>query len=300
MSNPNSIFDFLPGASPLGDWLPLGSSPSAGAAAETIYRLTITTEKTGYTWQRVYTKDSFNNSIQKLVPTYKAKLEQVQESNWDKVVAQVTSIDVTRDGWYGFAQKDNSYHLINTAFEPVGDLTHFVGKYLNYEHSGEYALKCYQSGSEVVHAQPYPNATSIGRDSATAASGVMVHVGGVYYNSYYKRYQLGGSLGCFGVIVGDNKITKDPFNDKHYVSLMTKGSTSNSGYRTIAQRWKSSIDAKPLVSNGIKGLLLVLKPRTKVSRSKIGQTANGYYNTYWADSSQSDIKINRYSNFLTR
>lgn len=265
----------------------------------TIYKLTITTNKTGYTWQRVWSKSKYNQ-MQKLVPTYQAKLELVYRSNTNQVVSELSSIDVTRDGWYYYAQKGNQYHLINTAFEPVGGKTHFVGAHLHYEHSGENAIKLYQLGSQVFHAQPYPNAQKIGRKKNNVASGVMIHVGGVYNNSYHKRYQLGGSLGCFGVILGDNKFTTKVFDDTTYVNLMRNGTVSNSAYSVLLQNLKNRINSKPFISRKIKGMLVVVQPRKLVTRAQIGKTANGYYNEYWATSKQSDIKIGRYKNFLSR
>lgn len=269
--------------------------------ADEIYRLTISTQTTGYTWQRVYAKKSLGNSIQKLVPTYQAKLERYNKST-KKAIKTVKTFDVTRDGWYGYSQSGGQYKMINTAFESVGGKTNFVAKREYYKHSGEQALKLHQSGSEIVDAQPYPNAISIGRKEfgANSAAGVMVHIGGVYYNSFYKRYQLGGSLGCFGVISPNNKITEKPFSYENYKKLMLKGTSSNTYYQGIAKVWKESITEAPFISNKIRGMLLVLEPRTLTTRANIGKTPKSYYNQYTAKKSDKDIQIGKYSNFLTR
>lgn len=276
--------------------------PLQDDASTALCKLTITSTITGYTWQRVYT-NGLGNTIQKLVPTYKALLQTASRYSPYKAQSTITSFDVTRDGWYAYEKTSKGYHMINTAFEPATGKTLFVGAHRYYEHSGEYSLKFHQSGSEEMFAQPYPHATSIGRGKKDVAKGVMVHVGGIYFNSYeeYNRYQLGGSLGCFGVIVGDNKISKsDRFSDTVYVDLMKNGTSSNAGFRKVVNHWKNCIKDHKFTSNEITGLLIEMQPRTLVSRSKIGATANGYYNDYWATSADADVKIGRYSNFVTR
>ncbi|OQX97422.1 MAG: hypothetical protein B6I24_08910 [Bacteroidetes bacterium 4572_128] len=175
-----------------------------------IVKLVITTEITGYTLQFIYGDleevIDYNKTI--VVPTYSMKiLKNGTEVEQD--------FHITRDGWYSRGIIDEGFffddvQLTNRHFEPRdGDVNLYSTIPLEYPPDSD--LEAYtltQCGKRGLEAEPITEEMNTrieeefndARKNLGIARGIMIHIGGFYYNAHYQQNKLAGSYGCFGFI----------------------------------------------------------------------------------------------------
>ncbi|MEP9323051.1 hypothetical protein PPMP20_07915 [Paraburkholderia phymatum] len=185
-------------------------------------RLQITTEKTGFTLQKVYGHPNTSGNFQKfwdwqpavVVPTYRANLTVYDPKKEDRVVSQ---LDLTRDATY-YLGRDSSGRdwCRNIAFEPqdannnvyITDEVHFppladpiIKGYILME------LEKNNKPSRSLHAEPVSMKNPYGpeltiRPLGNIAHDCLFHIGGFYearISAGHAKW-LGGSEGCFAFI----------------------------------------------------------------------------------------------------
>ncbi|MFP9100921.1 hypothetical protein ACLI09_17910, partial [Flavobacterium sp. RHBU_24] len=231
-------------------------------------KLIITDEVTGYAIQRV-TGDTWNgNSSYLVVPTYKMMLIDAQNPN--KTIA---TYNVTRDSWYSRGEifydnllKDfvnDDYALINRNFEPAeANKNLYTGVPLEYPHdSGLDSFVLSQSGSTTLKAEPktkeqntFLDGTPIddARTDLAKATGVMVHIGGIY--EIDGVIHVAASYGCFG-FVSTNQVYKTESDAQKVINdnNVEEQKTSNDEYKkyikkVIKVRTETKGDKKVLIS----------------------------------------------------
>jgi hypothetical protein len=173
-----------------------------------VVELIITTERTGYTCLFIYGEIGALKYESIVVPTYKLELREDEKL--------ITTYNVTRDAWYcrglirGFFRK-NRCELSNRCFEPADANLNLYSttatQHPKYSNIGAYALR--QNGSEILKAAPHTKKMNTRvdgsliddeREKLDEAKGVMIHIGGWYYNPIENKRKLAGSYGCFGIV----------------------------------------------------------------------------------------------------
>jgi RHS repeat-associated protein len=161
--------------------------------------VTITKQIVGSTTQRIIGYTGTGKEQYTKVSLYKVTVTDTEDKKFKM------SFTVTRDAFAvrkGDA-KNGEMTLTNVAFEPKdGKVNHFTAKEMKKgypEGDGTKALKLTQYGSEVVHASPNDASVELGyRTKSDVASGVMLHVGGVYEHAD-GSFTTAASEGCFGI-----------------------------------------------------------------------------------------------------
>ncbi len=207
----------------------------------------ITKKKVGRATQRIIGWVGGGKEEHTEIDTYEAKLT---DSQTKKIILK---FQVTRDA---FAVKKSDYSakkliLSNFGFEPKDAKKNwFRGNYMiAYPYKGTKndtpAIKLTQHGSEVMHAHPNEDAVDLGyRDKKDVTAGIMIHVGGYYYNESLKRTVLAASEGCFGIVnSGNSKSNTSDDETKKIMSKileMSKKSTEKPNYILIIIRKRES------------------------------------------------------------
>jgi len=173
--------------------------------------VTITKQQTGKTTlQRVIGYLGTSKTQFTKVPLFKVTVTDTEDKNFKM------EFYVTRDA---FAVKNGDatngqMKMTNVAFEPKdAKINHFTGKPIEYPAGdGTKALKLYQNGSEVVHAESNQASVDLKyRNQPDVAYGVMLHVAGVYKHSNGTT-SCAASEGCFGITDG-NSSASNPSNE---------------------------------------------------------------------------------------
>jgi RHS repeat-associated protein len=169
--------------------------------------VTITKKEVGTTKQTNSKKDQYTK-----VSLYLVTVTDTEDKNFKM------SFTVTRDAFAvkkGDA-KNGKMKMTNVAFEPEdGNVNHYTGKVMPGGYpigDGTKAIKLTQYGSEVMHAEPNDASVELKyRTQSNVASGVMIHVGGIYEHADGST-SCAASEGCFGVTDGKSSDT-NPAND---------------------------------------------------------------------------------------
>ena len=159
------------------------------------------------------------------VPVYKMTVS-------DDVTGEVSEYLITRDApmydgkepWkpniiYQIFNFETEYRANNTAFEPkgeAGDVVEFGVVPLTYPAGTDleaYALRA-KDGTENLPAQRNEHAD---RDDPEIATGIMVHVGGVYEKLNGEK-KLAGSKGCMGVCPADKSAKTSNAHQKKFMN----------------------------------------------------------------------------------
>ena len=160
----------------------------------------ITKQLAGSTSQRVigYTHEGRRTNVN----LYRVVVTDTENKNFKM------TFTLTRDA-FAVREKDaQSGKMTNVAFEPKdGDVNHYTAKVMSGGYpngNGTQALKLTQNNSEVMHAESNEASVELGyRKQADVASGVMLHVGGVYEHKDGST-SLAASEGCFGITDGSS------------------------------------------------------------------------------------------------
>ena len=198
-------------------------------------KLYISTQKTGYTIQKLYghpaAKDyTYPYEPAVVVSTYKAYLRFFENGE----TKDILEFNVTRDAWYYLGEKDNKVHLLNRTFEPLDEnMNLYYTEEIHFPSKAPSDCRGYflmQNKSRKLKAEPFEVEVDIDnnpieekREKPTEASNVMVHIGGVYragVNGFLVQW-LGGSLGCFSFI---------PSNDIYQTEELAKKASINDDY----------------------------------------------------------------------
>jgi hypothetical protein len=198
-------------------------------------KLIITDNITGYTMANVYAGEGSKPSL-RIVPTYEMIL--VDASDPTKAIA---TYNVTRDAYYNkMSEKDGQSNeiQINRAFEPADASQNTYDAYRRqYPKKPATDLEAWnlreqnqdntkeREFSEFINASPFTVENNTGiespRKNLGKASGVMIHIGGLYEKTVIekdkngndievKKLKIAGSEGCFGVVPRDQiKPTKE-------------------------------------------------------------------------------------------
>lgn len=207
--------------------------------------VTITKQKAGTTLQRVIGYTGSNKEQYTRVSLYKVTVTDTEDKNFKM------SFSVTRDAFAvkkGDA-KNGTMTLTNVAFEPKdGDVNHYTAKEMKGGYpqgDGTKSLKLTQYGSEVVHAEANDASVELGyRTKSDVASGVMIHVGGVYEHADGST-SCAASEGCFGVTDGTSSDT-NPANDYSnkilggIIDQANKSTTNKGKIEVVIQKRSSS------------------------------------------------------------
>jgi hypothetical protein len=206
--------------------------------------LRITTQKSGYTLQKVYGHPNTSTSVNKalepqpavVVPTYHAKLIRFDSAKGEKGSIQ-QNINVTRDAWYYLGEDDRGLKWCrNIAFEPLDpannkyltDQRHFPsaadpnvhGYFLMQDDSQRGQDKRYLH-AEKVRIQNLYGAPVSTRTDELLASNVMFHIGGFYMaraRALHAKW-LGGSEGCFAFIPKESM--REKVEDAEKITMKT-------------------------------------------------------------------------------
>lgn len=117
----------------------------------------------------------------------------------------------------------------------------------NPHNNDTYAYELRQNGSKIPNSEPRKNDKG---QNATTASGVMIHVGGIYRKEEENVVRHSGSLACFG-IVNDNNSFRNP-SDKE-ANRVIGGIRQQSDNDSIF---------------GHSNVKVIIQPRNNVQRSK--------------------------------
>jgi RHS repeat-associated protein len=166
--------------------MPIAAIDLDGAEA----KLIITTEAYRWTVAALYTDKEKGDWV--VVCTYKMNLVNAQTGEI------IHTYNVVRDSPY--EKKDGT--KIDRAFEPADGRTNlYAGVQIDYHKLP--AFKLHQKGSECLHAKPFTAEDNKGIDEPRkdlgVATGVMVHIGGLYINDE-NELTVAGYYGCFGVV----------------------------------------------------------------------------------------------------
>jgi RHS repeat-associated protein len=213
-------------------------------------KVKITSERTGYTIQRLYGVSASTLQIDVpavVVATYKAVIYDVAKDGTETVMGY---FNVTRDGWYSRGKDDNGvYQLLNRAFRPADPEKNLYGaEWLpSYPCCDIDAFRLQRFGENELPAKPLANQTRLdgtpiddARPDPNVATDVLIHISGVY-ETYAGWDKLGGSYGCFGFI---------PADDIYSTPELAKQASVNDVYDDVP-----SNDAWDNVANSIINLL---------------------------------------------
>lgn len=187
--------------------------------------LEITTERTGYTIQKVYGHPNvatrFRSSVEQqpavVVPTYRAKLT-LFDSTKGETGSRKYDINVTRDAWYYLGVDDSSATWCrNIAFEPLdGSKNRYLTDQIHFPSAADPIVHGYflmEAESQRQQHKRFLHAETINlgnkyvetlrtRGDPCFATNVMFHIGGFYMaraGALHAKW-LGGSEGCFAFI----------------------------------------------------------------------------------------------------
>ncbi|MCT6870162.1 hypothetical protein [Apibacter sp.] len=198
-------------------------------------KLYISTQKTGYTIQKLYGHPAATSALYTYEPavvvsTYRAYLRFFENGETKDII----EFNVTRDAWYYLGEKNGKAHLLNRTFEPLdGNKNLYYTEEVKFPSKAPNDCKGYflmQNKSRTIKAEPFEtqidiNGISIGdkRKQPNKAHNVMLHIGGVYRldTKGAKMQWLGGSLGCFAFI---------PANDIYQTKALAKKASKDDDY----------------------------------------------------------------------
>lgn len=198
-------------------------------------KLYVSTEKTGYTIQKLYGHpfaDPFIGTYEPavVVETYRAYLKFFKNG----VTTDIIAFNVTRDAWYYLGEKADNAYLLNRTFEPkIAENNIYLTEESHFPPLAPDYIKGYtllQNGSSTIQAEPLEKQTDINgkpikdkRINNSEAHDIMLHIGGVYRVNagLLGRQWLGGSLGCFAFI---------PENDIFPTAHAAKQASENDDY----------------------------------------------------------------------
>ena len=160
--------------------------------------IVITNEITGYTVTKVYSKN--NAATTMLVPTYKMIVYDVADNGTKKTMG---TYNVTRDGWYDIGEKGKP-HYVNYTTEPKTKSDETNGAAENYTPGWTSPTKVIQveqmwAKKRTTEISDDGEVVPVARDNSEIASGVQIHVGGIYEDKKGTT-KVGGTYGCFGVV----------------------------------------------------------------------------------------------------
>lgn len=218
-------------------------------------KINITTEIIGYTAQFIYGQSGrMDKGALIVVPVYKAIIADAQNPK-----KELGAFGVTRDGWYSRGKGVDGHELFNRTFEPAdGNVNLYTTPGTKYEDTGEDAFYFTQYGDKEISAEPfkeewnkYLDGSDINepRKKLDKAKGVMIHIGGHYYNSHpsVEGNKVAGSYGCFGFICQKQIYSKKEDAEK----IITDGNVGMNG--TSNKEWRQTIQKIISVKNKTKG-----------------------------------------------
>jgi RHS repeat-associated protein len=161
--------------------------------------VTITKQVIGSAQQRIIGYVGSTKTQYTTVNLYKVTVTDTEDKNYKMEFSITRDAFAVRSG----DSRNGVMTLTNTAFEPKdGKVNHYTAKVMKGgypEGNGTKALKLTQYGSEVMHAEANDASVELGyRTKTDVASGVMMHVGGVYQHTDGST-SMAASEGCFGV-----------------------------------------------------------------------------------------------------
>ncbi len=174
--------------------------------------ITITAQKSGgTTWQQVYGYPNLGNTmLLTRVPLYTATVTDTEDKDFSY------SFTVTRDA-YSIKKGDSDGKnaiMSNCCYEPTDDQHDEFGAGVDYYPYGTDlpSLGLLQDGTKFLDASPNQSSVDLEyREIADLASGVRLHVGGIY--EAHGKLNYAGSLACFGIAKDDktpsNEYTKE-------------------------------------------------------------------------------------------
>jgi len=172
--------------------------------------ITITNKKTEHTADQrlLFAHESYCDDILIQVPLYEVIVTDTEDENFNM------TFFVIRDAWIAETCDSNIAH--NIAYEPRSNNKFTIEeRYRDYPlGSGALAIKLFQDGSQVVHAEPNQAAVDMGsrsKGNIARARGIMVHIGG-HYERGEEGMVVAASRGCFGIVNLDNSQT-NPSNE---------------------------------------------------------------------------------------
>lgn len=201
------------------------SVPREVRVSEKIVRLQITTQRTGYTLQKIYGHPNSTGKWNKItlpqpavvVPTYRAILTLYDSAKGEADSAR-RDLHVTRDAsYYLGAGPQGTVRCRNIAFEPMIDNKNvYTTEEIHFPSAADVSIRGFflledeaQRGKSPrhLHAKYVGNSNQYGPDipfrtDGNIATNVMFHIGGFYeaaLTSVHAKW-LGGSEGCFAFI----------------------------------------------------------------------------------------------------
>lgn len=220
---------------------------------ENVNRIAFT--KVGYPVIEI-TKKKIDKATQRIIGFVHDNNQTIEIDTYEAIITDseteeiITKFQVTRDAFAVNRSNagEREYVLTNFAFEPKdANIDNFEGRFVfgTYYPNGHDtpAIKFYQRGSEQIWAHPNEDAVSDGlnyRIQEDIARGIMLHVGGYYFNESVGTITVGASEGCFAIVNEGNSISS-PSDDEtirvmNIITEMATKSTTRPNYILIKLR----------------------------------------------------------------